>query len=149
MGRVCAACEEDMSARHWSAVYCHSCSAKRNATKKANKQRKCLVCEVDISNSHGNTIYCFSCAGRQWSDKPKTPKYASHKIVWYAVMGGILPKPETLNCVDCGRKAEHWEHRDYLKPLDVDPVCTRCNIKRGPGENAELNEQRKLEALQK
>ena len=38
-------------------------------------------------------------------------------------------------CVDCGSKATCWEHRDYEKPLEVDPVCASCNKKRGPGKN--------------
>lgn len=35
-------------------------------------------------------------------------------------------------CVDCGKPAQCYDHRDYLEPLDVDPVCMRCNGKRGP-----------------
>ena len=35
-------------------------------------------------------------------------------------------------CVDCGKPAKHYDHRDYSKPLDVVPVCVSCNILRGP-----------------
>lgn len=48
-----------------------------------------------------------------------------------AVKKGILPAPETLKCVDCGHSAVHYEHRDYNRPLDVEPVCRSCNAKRG------------------
>lgn len=35
-------------------------------------------------------------------------------------------------CVDCGtQRATDWEHRDYSKPLQVDPVCRSCNCLRG------------------
>lgn len=30
-------------------------------------------------------------------------------------------------CVDCGRPADRWDHRDYRKPLEVEPVCRSCN----------------------
>ena len=36
-------------------------------------------------------------------------------------------------CADCGKRATEMDHRDYNRPRDVDPVCHRCNIKRGPG----------------
>jgi hypothetical protein len=41
-----------------------------------------------------------------------------------------------LRCVDCGDWANNWEHRDYSKPLEVDPVCDSCNFKRGPAQVA-------------
>lgn len=59
-------------------------------------------------------------------------------LVRNAVFRGILPVVRTLRCVDCGMPATDYDHRDYLKPLDVDPVCKKCNKKRGTGENAAL-----------
>jgi hypothetical protein len=44
---------------------------------------------------------------------------------------GLLPEPSTLSCVDCGRRAEQYDHRDYNEPLKVDPVCRSCNVMRG------------------
>ncbi len=37
-----------------------------------------------------------------------------------------------VRCVDCGKKAGHYDHRDYNQPLDVQPVCESCNCRRGP-----------------
>lgn len=54
------------------------------------------------------------------------------KAVSRAVKTGKLPPVETLKCVDCGAKAKHYDHRDYTKPLDVEPCCIRCNFRRGP-----------------
>ena len=54
------------------------------------------------------------------------------QVVCNAVKAGKLPKVTTLDCVDCGKPAEHYDHRDYNKPLDVEPVCRSCNKKRGP-----------------
>ena len=30
--------------------------------------------------------------------------------------------------------AYDYDHRDYSKPLEVDPVCRRCNQMRGPAD---------------
>lgn len=54
-------------------------------------------------------------------------------LVGRAIYEGRLPKASTLVCVDCGRQAYHYDHRDYNKPLDLAPVCGKCNQTRGPG----------------
>ena len=36
-----------------------------------------------------------------------------------------------IACVDCGEKATDYDHRDYSKPLKVDAVCHKCNVRRG------------------
>ena len=33
--------------------------------------------------------------------------------------------------MDCGAPARHYDHRDYNKPLEIEPVCVRCNLLRG------------------
>jgi hypothetical protein len=58
--------------------------------------------------------------------------YPAHRAVAKAIEQGVLPRPATLRCVDCGRGAECYDHREYAKPLQVDAVCRRCNIRRGP-----------------
>jgi uncharacterized OB-fold protein len=47
---------------------------------------------------------------------------------------GRLAHPSTQECVDCGRTAECYDHRDYGRPLDVEPVCRACNVIRGPAK---------------
>lgn len=56
-----------------------------------------------------------------------------------AVAAGVLPDPKTLYCVDCGAFATCYDHRDYSKPLDVQPVCRSCNVKRGPAANSQTS----------
>lgn len=34
-------------------------------------------------------------------------------------------------CSDCDAPAVVYDHRDYDKPLEVEPVCNRCNQRRG------------------
>lgn len=58
---------------------------------------------------------------------------AARRAVREAIVTGRLHRIETRVCVDCGNPAQAWEHRDYRKPLDVEPVCHPCNAKRGPG----------------
>lgn len=60
------------------------------------------------------------------------PQYAVSR----AVKTGVLPRLDgTILCVDCGNAATEYEHRDYSKPLAVEPVCHGCNMKRGRGRN--------------
>ena len=56
------------------------------------------------------------------------------KSIYYvskAVKAGDIPHISTQSCVDCGKQAAAYDHRDYNKPLDVEPVCKSCNYKRG------------------
>jgi hypothetical protein len=50
-----------------------------------------------------------------------------------AVRSGEIPHFSKFKCIDCGEPAECYDHRDYRKPLTVDPVCKGCNNRRGPG----------------
>lgn len=56
------------------------------------------------------------------------------KAVYKALKNGELAPPWLFFCVDCGKPATVWEHRDYGKPLDVEPCCKGCNTRRGPGD---------------
>ncbi len=57
------------------------------------------------------------------------------RAVYCAVRAGRIPRAKTLKCVDCNDQASCYDHRDYLKPLEVVPVCTGCNKRRGKGLN--------------
>lgn len=52
-----------------------------------------------------------------------------------AITKGVLPRLKRVEvlCVDCKKaRAQCYDHRDYNRPLDVEPVCYRCNLHRGP-----------------
>lgn len=53
-------------------------------------------------------------------------------LVSRAIRDGVLVHPSKLHCVDCGKQACEYDHRDYNKPLQVEPVCRSCNLNRGP-----------------
>ncbi len=54
-------------------------------------------------------------------------------LVAAAVRKGRLPRlfDNPTACIDCGNRAFVYEHRDYMAPLDVEPVCDKCNHRRG------------------
>src|SRR3990167_5820689 len=53
-----------------------------------------------------------------------------------AIKEGKLPdlKLEHIKCTDCQDRATTYDHREYKKPLEVDPVCKSCNAARGPAK---------------
>jgi DNA-directed RNA polymerase subunit RPC12/RpoP len=56
--------------------------------------------------------------------------YRAHNAVSQAVANGLIPRASEYHCMDCGKPAQAWDHRDYRKPLDVEAVCDRCNHRR-------------------
>lgn len=52
-------------------------------------------------------------------------------VVARAIAAGLLVKAKNLSCTDCDSPAYGYDHRDYSKPLEVQPVCRRHNAKRG------------------
>jgi len=73
--------------------------------------------------------FCHSC------EREKTFLAAkAHGHVAFLVASGKLPKVQTCACVDCGKKAQHYDHRDYHATAEVQPVCSGCNTRRGPAK---------------
>lgn len=66
------------------------------------------------------------------TDRDLLVQKAGH-LVSRAIRKGDLPHFSAFKCADCDKPAECYDHRDYTKPLDVDPVCRGCNNRRGPG----------------
>ena len=68
----------------------------------------------------------------------------SGTVIGWANRSGWLPVLDgSIKCVDCGNEATCWEHRDYSRPLDVDPICQSCNVRRGPAKSRMKWEQKK------
>ena len=55
-------------------------------------------------------------------------------IVGSRVAWGRIPNVKSFSCVDCGEPATRYDHRNYTKPLKIDPVCNLCDNKRGQGK---------------
>jgi len=61
----------------------------------------------------------------------KTAQRRAHRVLKLAVAHLRLPPVGACYCMDCGKDAQAYDHRDYARPLDVVPVCTVCNFRRG------------------
>ena len=58
-------------------------------------------------------------------------KVQAQQLVARAVRKGELKPVAELMCSDCPEPATCYDHRDYRKPLEVEPVCFGCNKARG------------------
>lgn len=90
---------------------------------------------------------CKDCgAGETWGQSPRCElccrarnvytRFASGRCwatveVSRAKKAGLLRSPRGMKCTDCDAGAIEYDHRDYNYPLVVDPVCRRCNVRRG------------------
>jgi len=89
-------------------------------------------------NRHKSAIVCLDC-----SEKVRSLILEKvQNIMAHALRRGIIKKlSPDIKCVDCGKPAKCYDHRDYFKPLDVEPVCISCNRFRGPAKNRENFEE--------
>ena len=86
--------------------------------------KACIVCFKSLNKRVTPRKYCFDCL-------PAVQEI--QREVKVAMRGAVLPP---LNrCRDCGKPATDYDHRLYAKPLQVDPVCSGCNTKRGPADD--------------
>lgn len=88
----------------------------------------CGFCNQEIIGRHHLAKTCLECSNHT---NKKTGMLEAIFAVTKAVKNGILAPVKTLICVDCGSQAQCYDHRDYNKPLEVVPVCRKCNFRRG------------------
>lgn len=100
----------------------------------------CAVCGATefAGGSAAGKYRCITCKTKGERGKliPADPTGASlaRAEVNRAVSIGYLKRASECLCVDCGVPAVCYDHRDYAKPLRVEPVCASCNLKRGPAK---------------
>jgi hypothetical protein len=101
----------------------------------------CADCNQEITGREPSARFCWGCS--KLRPKKNGQAQAAYQVN-KAVRNGILPSASTLICVDCGKPAQCYEHRDYNKPLEVEPTCKSCNTRRGPAIplNQETNDTR-------
>lgn len=87
----------------------------------------CLSCGATFYRRAHNVRVCRGCCSAYWEGQ-RLAQYAVKR----ARSAGLLPPPSASPCTDCGGTATDYDHRDYGRPLDVQPVCRRCNVRRGP-----------------
>lgn len=107
---------------------CWKCERRQS---EESSKRYCALCGSQILRGGRGIVsspYCCSqCASAVGSARAK-----AMQSVAKAVRVGDMKKAKECTCVDCGKPAIDYDHREYLKPLDVVPVCRSCNLKRGP-----------------
>lgn len=86
----------------------------------------CFYCDRPMTR-HYHAVACWDCMRKRQAYMDR-----AHKLVSVAVLIGRLPSKLGKLCVDCGAPAHAYDHRDYARPLDVEPVCRACNHRRGP-----------------
>ena len=89
---------------------------------------KCFHCGGSLGKRDAQALLCWSCVAIS-----KAHRVDCTTAVSRAVKSGQLADPATLQGSDCEKPARWYDHRDYSKPLDVEPVCAGCNRRRGPG----------------
>ncbi len=101
---------------------------------------KCFRCKHEWIPRVENIKTCAKCRSPYW-DKAKNEKQYNQMRLWAANIvqnakrRGFIGKPDFHKCKDCGKKATKWDHRNYGRPLIVEPVCHSCNIKRSKTKN--------------
>jgi len=104
----------------------------------------CIQCgesfERGINDHCEQRNKCWSCRDfrPKHMRKEKDYKGIASRILNYEIRCGRVPRitkngEDNFICVDCGARATGYDHRDYRKPLEIEPVCQSCNYHRGPG----------------
>lgn len=101
----------------------------------------CYRCKYEWISRVEDIRTCAKCRSPYWNKAKTDGEYYNMqtfalRIVSISRKEGLLADPKTLKCMDCGKNAKYWEHRNYARPLLVDPICQKCNIKRGKSINS-------------
>lgn len=103
---------------------------------KLNGVWSCVNCHASMGAKGGRPrLRCDDCRQlhnlwRVWLSGCQT----AAAYVATAIKRGHIPHPTACACMDCGKRADAYDHRDYGHPLDVKPVCYGCNFRRGPAK---------------
>jgi len=89
----------------------------------------CLRC----GEEHSFGISSRLCGGCSYASINDSLRVKARYFAMYAVKLGLFPPATYFECSDCGDRANCYDHRNYYKPLAVDPVCKGCNSRRGVG----------------
>lgn len=110
-----------MHLRYGCADYCHAHATERRKVR-TEGARKAVATRRANHPEWGKPIHALW-YWQQWA----------HNAVHTAIKRGMLPDLTSgeYACTDCGACAYEYDHRDYGRPLDVQPVCRSCNKRRG------------------
>lgn len=121
------------SRQRWKAVRIelHLAGQAKHVEKKrvTMDQRVCAACDqsYQLPEKWAHRDYCIDCGIDAFYAQTDAASQVSK-----AIRLGRLMRADQFRCVDCDAWADRYDHRDYHKPLAVDPVCARCNSIRPP-----------------
>jgi hypothetical protein len=98
-----------------------------------NRTFKCMRCNSQSTRHTQAQDVCESCQKEHLKEGSKASAILNNYIKKHA-----FSKATEKLCVDCGCRAHVHDHRDYTKPLEVDPVCFSCNSIRGMALDSKL-----------
>lgn len=91
--------------------------------------RSCKECASSFeTRSRYARVRCPECYGLAHY----AAQWARAQVQRAIILGRLMPA-SSFRCTDCPEWATEYEHRNYSQPFAVDPVCTSCNCRRGPG----------------
>lgn len=97
--------------------------------------RVCLDCSAPVARPYGKRgaipLRCAPC-GTSRHVLMSRARAAAGQAVKTAIKRGELQPAFERACADCAKPAALYDHRDYTRPLEVEPVCRSCNVMRGP-----------------
>lgn len=99
------------------------------------RERDCVCVECGQTFAGVRAGRCHPCSRHRYFFM-RAEARAAHLAVARARRAGLLDAPRGKPCADCGGAAIEYDHRDYSEPLEVEPVCRRCNLLRGPAKRA-------------
>lgn len=126
----CSACAVVVQREYWANRLPYWCSKCTNPwacpSCKAKKYERMKLAAANRKRKSGSNYFRPLNAEKWWQSR-------SHSMVKAAVEKGLLPdlRNGEYACADCGKVAHEYDHRDYGRPFDVDPVCRSCNKRRG------------------
>lgn len=115
-----------------NAYRCSECEEKERAVKDEFKRRRDQR-EREAAERKAQRVELGIEGFRKRGTPELSLRSAAHAFTRVAIANGFLVDPRTCKCTDCQKQAECYDHRDYSKPMLVEPVCKRCNSSRGRG----------------
>lgn len=101
----------------------------------------CMRCGTGPHKASINGI-CQPCSYKRADES----RAATRRVV-ALIRAGAIKKAKEHACVDCGKPALDYDHSDYLKPTEVEPVCRGCNQRRGPALDSVMRSISRPEAF--
>ena len=101
---------------------------------------KCFRCKHEWIPRVEIIKTCPNCRSPYWDKARNKQEYRkmgiwARLIVQNSKYRQFTGKAIDEKCVDGGKQAKHWKHRNYCRPLLVEAICESCNSKRGQSIN--------------